>query len=623
MPCFKPTLPLRTCVVLGIDIVMTALSVVATYILLHGFGGLIDGRFSEAMILLTVLALIVYPSYGIYRNHWRYTSITDLSLLAQSAVFLIAMFYGLWWALCFPEISPATTFPIIHLMTLLFALGGPRVLRRMIADPQFTARAFAGSSTQQKRSILLVATPDEAEIFIRAQSVMSQDTAFRILGICDPRGASIGRAIHGVSVIGSPKDLEKILDELKETPNRLGVSKTGLESLPKNFEEICARYGLSIGRLPSSGDIGDLNGASQLLKPIAIEDVLGRGQQSINLKPVAEMLKGQTVLITGAGGSIGSEIVRQIAGLKPKQIIATDLSELGVYEIERTLKTDFKEVKSTSLIGDVRDKVAMDIIVKKYKPEFIYHAAALKHVPIVQEQPEHAIVTNITGTRNMAELALTYKAKGFILISTDKAVAPSSLMGASKRVAEMIVKNMDHKDAKTRFACVRFGNVLGSSGSVVPLFRAQIERGGPITVTHPDMTRFFMTIREAVGLVLQTSAFVMDTPKDRGYTYILDMGRAVKIVDVANQMIRLAGLTPDKDIKVEFIGLRPGEKLDEELFCGTEKPETIKLKTVSRAKGDVIKDTDLKALIKAGAMGDKAKIIKAFATIIDDLQIKA
>lgn len=616
-------IPYRTLIVLAIDVMMTALSVVATYILLHGIKDLVNGQFIEAIVLLIVLSLIVYPSYGIYRNHWRYASITDLSLLAQSAVFLIAMFYGLWWSFDMPALSNATTFPIIHLMTLLFALGGPRVLRRMLADPSFFKRAFATSGNQTRRTILLVATPDEAEIFIRAQSVMGQDTAFHILGICDPKGTSIGRAIHGVSVIGSPKDLEKILDELGDTPNRLGVSKTGLEALPKNFEGICARHGLSIGRLPSSGDVSDLNGAAALLKPIAIEDVLGRGQNTIDLKPVSGMLKGQVVLVTGAGGSIGSEIVRQIAGLKPKMIIATDLSELAVYQIERTLKTEFPDVPSISLIGDVRDKASMEKIVKAHKPDFIYHAAALKHVPIVQEQPEQAIQTNVIGTRNMAELAIDYKAKGFILISTDKAVAPSSLMGASKRVAEMIVKDMDHKDKKTRFACVRFGNVLGSSGSVVPLFRSQIERGGPVTVTHPDMTRFFMTIREAVGLVLQTSAFVMETPMDRGYTYILDMGHPVRIVDVANQMIRLAGLTPDKDIKVEFVGLRAGEKLDEELFCATEAPEKTKLKTVSRAKGDVVKDRDLNALIKAGGSGDKPKIIKAFATIIDDLQIKA
>lgn len=613
--------PTRTLIVLAIDVFMTAFSLVAAYVLLHGLGHLSLLRFKVAAAALAGLALIVYPSYGIYRNHWRYVSIVDLSLLGQAAVFLLSVFYGLWWCVGFPPLSPASTYPIIHLMVLIFCLGIPRLFRRALADPHLLKRLFSGKLEGKGRSILLVASPDEAELFIRAQSLAAPGTAFHILGICDPAGRSVGRAIHGIKVLGTPAQLGEVLARLPEHPSRLGVSKHAFSALPSDFETICSTYGLSINQLPDASDVDERADASQLLKPVAIEDILGRSQRVIDLANAKGMLEGKSVIVTGAGGSIGSELVRQIATLNPSKLIIVEHSEYGLYHIDRQCAEEFPHINRISLLGDVRNEYAMEAIFAAHKPEAVYHAAALKHVPIVEWQPYEGILTNVLGTKIVAEAAARHGAKVFVMISTDKAVAPLSVMGASKRVAEMLVQAMDRKNRGTRFMSVRFGNVLGSSGSVVPLFRHQIAQGGPVTVTHQDMTRFFMTIREAVGLVLQASVEGLKSTA-RGAVYVLDMGRPVRIYDVAAQMIRLAGLVPDKDVKIEIVGLRPGEKMHESLFCTHESPRDTGLLTVMEAVTEE-KDADVSALLQAAQSQDNTGVYRELRALIVDCEINA
>ncbi len=614
-------LPVRTIVVVAIDVFMTALALVIAYALLHGVGHLSLLRFKVAAVMLAGLALVVYPSYGLYRNLWRYVSIFDLSRLAQASVFVIAMFYGLWWCLGFPSLSPASSYPIIHLMVLLFCLGGPRVLRRALADPALRARLLDKPSEKATRSILLISNPAEAELFIRSQSLSSGGTAFDILGIVDPSGEAIGRAIHGVKILGTPADLNNILENMDRRPQRLGVSASAFTSLPDDFEAICATYGLALSQLPDPGELQEREDAGRLLKPIAIEDILGRSQQVINLAPVGDMLTGQVVLVTGAGGSIGSELVRQIASLKPAKLILLEQSEVGLYHIDRECNEKFPDLTFDALLADVREENVVDGIFAKYKPAYVFHAAALKHVPIVEAQPYEGVQTNVKGTKIVASTAAKYNARAFVLISTDKAVSPSSMMGATKRIAEMVVQEMDRAGHATRFFSVRFGNVLGSSGSVVPLFRHQIARGGPVTVTHPDMTRFFMTIREAVGLVLQAAVEGLKSDK-RGSVYVLDMGRPVRILDVARQMIRLAGLEPDKDIVIETVGLRPGEKLHEALFCDHETPGETGLGSVREAQA-AQGAFDLKPLLDGAAKQDSAAVVAALQALIPDAQINA
>ncbi len=614
-------LPTRTLAVLAIDVIMTALALVLTYVLLHGIGSLSLLRFKVAAAFLAGLALVVYPSYGIYRNHWRYVSIVDLSLLGQAAVFLLSVFYGLWWCLGLPSLSPASTYPIIHLMVLLFCLGVPRLIRRALVDPKLLKRLITGKQPGPSRSILLVASPDEAELFIRAQSLAAPETAFHILGILDPSGKSVGRAIHGVRVMGTPAQLARILEDLPEHPARLGVAKHAFTDLPSDFETICATYGLTTSQLPDASDVDERADASQLLKPVAIEDILGRSQRVIDLTAIKGVLENKCVMVTGAGGSIGSELVSQIASLNPSKLILVEQSEYGLYNIDRICGEQFPHVNRISLLGDVRDEKAINAIFETHKPYAVFHAAALKHVPIVEMQPYEGILTNVMGTKIVAEAAAKNDSKIFVMISTDKAVAPLSVMGASKRVAEMLVQNMDKENRGTRFMSVRFGNVLGSSGSVVPLFRHQIANGGPVTVTHPEMTRFFMTIREAVGLVLQATDEGLKS-KARGAVYVLDMGRPVRILDVALQMIRLAGLKPDKDIKIDLIGLRPGEKMHESLFCTHESPSDTGLATVMEAVAEE-KKADLKPLLKAALDQDNEAVYKQLSALIVDCEINA
>lgn len=609
----------RTIVVLSIDVVMTTVSLVLTYICLHGFEGLDLPRYAAPAALLALMSAGVYPAYGVYRNLWRYVSIVDLAVLAQAATFVLALFYALWWGFDLPRFSPATTYPLIHWMVLIFCLSLPRLLRRAIADPVL-ARKF-WSSRQASRSILLICNPDEAALFIRAQSLSPYETAFDVVGIVDPTGTALGRSIHDIKVLGAPGDLEAILKSLKTRPSRLGVARDAFKTLPADFENLCAAYGLTLGQLPSPSDVQNREEGTLLLKPIAIEDVLGRSQQMIDLTPVGAMIANEVVMVTGAGGSIGSELVRQIASLNPSKLVLVEQSEYGLYDIDRECGEKFAHINRVSLLTDVRDEGAVSAAFAEHKPAFVFHAAALKHVPIVEYQPHEGVLTNVLGTRIVANAALKHGAKAMVLISTDKAVAPLSAMGASKRIAESVMQSLDNAGGATRFMSVRFGNVLGSSGSVVPLFRHQIAQGGPVTVTHEEMTRFFMTIREAVGLVLQASAEGVLSAR-RGYVYVLDMGRPVRIMDVAHQMIRLAGLEPGRDVQIQIVGLRPGEKLHESLFCTDETPERTGLASVSAAKSEAVPG-GLDALLAVAKSGDGPAVMRELAKLIPDAQINA
>src|SRR6185437_793953 len=306
------------------------------------------------------------------------------------------------------------------------------------------------------------------------------------------------------------------------------------------------------------------------IEPIAIEDLLGRPQTVLDRPGMRALIAGRRVLVTGAGGTIGSELARQIAGYEPARITLLDSSEYALYTIDRELQERHGALPRLALIGDVRDRRRIDEVMAAERPELVFHAAALKHVPMVEANPSEGVLTNVIGTRNVAEACRLHGVRAMVMISTDKAVNPANVMGASKRLAESICQALDVQESRkpggTRFVTVRFGNVLGSTGSVVPLFQRQLAAGGPLTVTHPEIQRFFMTVREAVELVLQASALAMKGGEERGKIFVLDMGEPVKIVDLARQMIRLAGKRPDRDVKIEFVGLRPGEKLHEELF---------------------------------------------------------
>jgi O-antigen biosynthesis protein WbqV len=344
--------------------------------------------------------------------------------------------------------------------------------------------------------------------------------------------------------------------------------------LRRLFDE-AETLGMTLAQLPSLTEFKSTSAGDSLeLRPIAVEDLLGRPQANLDLAAIRAFVAGKRVLITGAGGTIGSELTRQVAVFHPAALILLDNSEFNLYSIEMTVAESFPAIHRRAYLADICNRNRISRIFAAERPEVVFHAAALKHVPMVELNPSEGVLTNAIGTRNVADAAREIGAAAMVLISTDKAIMPSSVMGATKRLAETYCQALDRLSYResqsggrsTRFMTVRFGNVLGSTGSVVPLFERQLARGGPITVTHPDVTRYFMTTREAVMLVLQASAYGMDRPHEHGRIFVLEMGEPVKIVDIARQMIRLAGLRPDRDVKIQFVGLRPGEKLTETLF---------------------------------------------------------
>jgi O-antigen biosynthesis protein WbqV len=473
--------------------------------------------------------------------------------------------------------------PVIQWMLLVFLLGAPRLAYRVWKDARL--QKLVDFTKSSRIPVLLLGAGDASELFIRATSG-DKHAGYRAVGLMDERDRRVGRAIHGVPVMGRPAEIEEIVERLArrgERPQRLIISERpadggALGPLIAKAEAL----GMTVSRLPSLTEFRAAVGKGKVeLRPIALEDLLGRPQAALDLPAIGAMIAGKRVMVTGAGGTIGSELTCQIAGFGPAELLLADNSEFHLYEIDLKVAEAAPAVPRRPILCDVRDRGRVSQLFEQHRPELVFHAAALKHVPLVELNRCEGILTNAVGTRNVADAARAHGAMAMVQISTDKAVNPAGVMGASKRLAEAYCQSLDLADAEgaaaagrrpTRFLTVRFGNVLGSSGSVVPLFQRQLERGGPLTVTHPEIKRFFMTVREAVGLVLQASAHGMANADERGRIFVLDMGEPVRIVDIARQLIRLSGLQPEIDVRIEVTGLRPGEKLYEELFDPAEVP---------------------------------------------------
>ena len=508
-------------------------------------------------------------------QYWRFAGLRDLLAVGAASVAGAVLFALLSTARGLALVPP--TFPVIQAMTLFVVLATPRVLYRLSR-----ARWQLGGEAAAKPSpVLLVGAGEGSDLFLRA---LRRDSGFRVVGLLALGSRQTGRRIHGQAIMGSIADAGLVLDRLRaegRAPSLLVVTDPDLggEALAGLLEEADAR-GIPVRRAPrpTALDPAAPDAAGPLeLKPVAIEDLLNRPQVPLDREGMARLVQGRRVLVTGAGGTIGSELARQVAALGPEVLVLLDNGEYALWQIDLELAESHPQVARRAVIADVRDPARIRDVFESHQPELVFHAAALKHVPMVEANPLEGLLTNAAGTRHVADAARAAGAAAMVLISTDKAVNPSSLMGASKRLAEMYCQGLDiaaRRGGGMRCVTVRFGNVLGSTGSVVPLFRRQLERGGPLTVTHPDMQRYFMTVREAVGLVLQASVVGLQAAPlaADGGIFVLDMGKPVKIVDLARQMIRLAGLRPDRDIEIRFTGLRPGEKLFEELFHGSEPP---------------------------------------------------
>jgi FlaA1/EpsC-like NDP-sugar epimerase len=461
------------------------------------------------------------------------------------------------------------------LLTMML-IAGARLGTRL-----FKERPERGSRIARGREVLVVGAGSGGQMVVR-ELRLNPGLGETAIGFVDDNTGMRGMRIEGISVLGTTDEIESVLDETE--PDQVVIAiPSAPGTLRGKVVAACRKRQIPVRTLPTVFEL--LRGGVQLsqqLREVRVEDVLGREPVVVELARVGAYLEDQVVLVTGAGGSIGSELCRQIARVNPRLLVMLDHAEDNLFQIEREMVAERHFSRVEAVLADCKETERMFEVMQRFRPDIVFHAAAYKHVPLMESNPLEAVRNNAIATRITADTAAAAGANRFVLISTDKAVTPKTVMGASKALAEWAVASAGERHPETRFVSVRFGNVLGSSGSVVPIFRSQIERGGPVTVTHPDMTRFFMTIPEAVQLVIRSG----DTGNSRGDVFVLDMGDPVRIVDLAENMITLAGLEPEKDIAIEFTGTRPGEKIHEELFGAEERSQPTASKRIMRAVRD-------------------------------------
>lgn len=500
-----------------------------------------------------VAALIVMAVTRLYNRVWTYASLNDFFAIVRASLIIEAIFVCYHVTL---QINMPRSYYFIDcaMMVALFSC---------IRFAKIAFKSIKDSSKKKniKRFIMIIGAGSAANILIK-ELKMPQSDGKAICAIDDNPNKK-NKYILGVPIVGMRNDIPKNVRKYNINEIIIAIPSASAKDV-REIIEICNTTGVPVKILPSVAK-SLTTSLSSVIREVRYEDLLGRDQIVVNQEGIYDFINKKTILVTGGGGSIGSELCRQIMSNNPKRLIIFDIYENCAYEIQNELKKVYPDCQIETLIGSVRDYNRMENIFIKYHPDVVYHAAAHKHVPLMEDSPNEAIKNNCLGTWNVAELADKYEVSNFILISTDKAVRPTNIMGASKRICEMITQYWAAKSKKTRYAAVRFGNVLGSNGSVIPLFLKQIEKGGPVTVTHKDITRFFMTIPEAVALVLQASLYAKG-----GEIFVLDMGEPVRIYDLAKNLIKMKGYVPNKDIKIEIVGLRPGEKLYEELLMDEE-----------------------------------------------------
>lgn len=507
--------------------------------------------FIASLPFLVIFFMYVLKLYNVlwgFSGFWQFIKICIAIFAATVSAIIIsvAIFSGSQLGVSLPVFS--------YVLTTVFI-----VLQRNLVKLHFSKRKH-NEKTLISGNVMVIGAGDAGQSIIEE---LSRYNGVKVCCAIDDDKTKHNQYISGVIIVGGR---EKIIEAAEKY--KIDTIIFAIPSCPNDkrveFLNICQETKCDLKLLPPLYALQDMGEFHQQIRKVEIEDLLGRPPVNINVEKVAAYIKDKVVLVTGGGGTIGSELCRQIAAQKPKQLIIFDVYENNAYEIQNELKYNFPELNLITLIGSVRDSRRMDYLFRTYKPQIIYHAAAHKHVPLMEDSPNESIKNNVFGTYKTVQCAHKYGAEKFVLISTDKAVNPTNIMGASKRICEMIVQSYNNR-SNTEFVAVRFGNVLGSNGSVIPVFKKQLEHGGPLTVTHPNIIRYFMTVPEAVSLVLQAGATAHG-----GEIFVLDMGEPVKILDLAENLIRLSGFTPYKDIQIEFTGLRPGEKLYEELLMSEE-----------------------------------------------------
>jgi FlaA1/EpsC-like NDP-sugar epimerase len=520
-----------------------------------------DTLLRRTIVLVVVIKLAVFLMFGFHRRWWRYVSVRDMWSAARGVfVASIVAYVTVYFVSPVHNVRLPRSVAVMDLLITLALVAGVRLAARtLIERPGFGVVA-------RGKEVIVVGAGDAGRLIVQEMQ-RSRRLSYTPIGFVDDDPRKRNTRILGVRVLGTMDELPRIVRDYKPDELLIAIPSASGDTR-RRVVEAAQVENVAVKTLPGLYELisGDVGLAGQI-RPVQVEDVLGREQVEVDFKQVASYLEGHTVLVTGAGGSIGSELCRQIARVGPARLILVDNAETPLFEIERELVDERDFTAAVPKLIDVKDGRAMRReVFEKYRPTIVFHAAAYKHVPLMNTHPLASVRNNVVATKVVSELAAEFEVERFVLISTDKAVRPQTVMGQSKAICEWIVESLGHRrDVPTRFVGVRFGNVLNSSGSVIPTFRKQIDKGGPVTVTHPEMTRYFMTIPEAVSLVVQAGAI-----GGRGQVYVLDMGEPVKILDLAVNMIRLSGRDPKTDISITFVGVRPGEKLHEELWTDGE-----------------------------------------------------
>ena len=536
----------------------------------------------QSVALVAIGKVAIFAAFGLYQKWWRYVAgrdfLTILRAVAVSSGILVVAFTVIK---PFDDNLPRSV-AVTDFMLTLMLIAGARLAVRLIIE-----RPSTGTRIPKGHEVLVVGAGSGGQMVVR-ELQLNPHLGSTAIGFIDDDPRKRGMRMLGLKVLGSTNEIETILDETE--PDEVVIAiPSAPGTLRARIVVACREREVRVRTLPTVFEL--LRGGVQLtrqLREVQVEDVLGREPIVVELDTVGAYLEDRIVLVTGAGGSIGSELCRQIARVRPRLLVMLDQAEDNLFRIDREMVEERHFTHVESVLADCKEPARMLEVMQRFKPSVVFHAAAYKHVPLMESNPLEAVRNNAIATRITAETAAASQVDRFVLVSTDKAVNPRTVMGASKAMAEWIVEAAGHKHPHTRFVSVRFGNVLASSGSVVPIFRSQIERGGPITVTHPDMTRYFMTIPEAVQLVIRAG----DIGSGKGEVFVLDMGEPVRIVDLAHNMIRLAGYEPEKDIAIEFTAPRPGEKLHEELFGLDERARPTAAKRILRAVREVPLDPE-------------------------------
>jgi FlaA1/EpsC-like NDP-sugar epimerase len=564
----------------------------------------------DIVLLVVALKLPVFLGSGFYNRWWRYVSTRDIwaavrgVVLASLAVFLVFTLFELHAV----RVPKGVWF--IDLLLCLALITGSRLLARTMLE-----RPRPGSLVARGKEAIVVGAGDAAQLIVK-EMLRNSALGYTPIGLVDDDPRKKNLRLHGVRVLGVTEELSQLLREHRPDELLIAIPSAPGE-VRERVVEVARREGVAVKTLPGLAELvaGDFDLTRQL-RPVEVEDVLGREPVEVDLDSIADYLTGEVVLVTGAGGSIGSELCRQIARLGPTRLVLFDHAEPALFEIERELVDERGFHAAAAILGDVKDREKVRQVFEKYRPAVVFHAAAYKHVTLMEANPLEAVRNNTLGTRTVAEVAVERGAKRFVLVSTDKAANAKNVMGQSKALCEWIVESYGARDdVTTRFCAVRFGNVLASSGSVIPIFRRQISNGGPVTVTHPEMTRYFMTIPEAVQLVVQAGAM-----GGRGRIFVLDMGEPVKIVDLAEKMIRLSGKEPGREVAIEFVGARPGEKLHEELVGDGEAATPTSHEAImqlERAPIDPVwLQTELRELARLADDGDTLEVVGTLARLV-------